>query len=50
MEIIYISPLDLLCTSEGCLARLGDQPDQLISFDYAHLTPAGSKFVVEKNF
>lgn len=41
----YISSVDTLCNSEGCLTRVGDRPEDLTAFDYGHLTIEGSKFV-----
>jgi hypothetical protein len=41
-----ISPLDTLCDADGCLAYLGpDKVDDLMVFDYGHLTPRGSEWL-----
>ena len=42
----YISPMETLCNTEGCLVQLGDEPGDLMQFDDNHLTVAGSKFFV----
>ena len=44
----YISALDHLCNPQGCLTRLGETGDTLIGWDHAHLTDAGSRFLVGK--
>jgi peptidoglycan/LPS O-acetylase OafA/YrhL len=46
LNIVYISPLKLLCNAEGCLARVGDTVDSIIAWDNAHLTAKGSEFIV----
>ena len=43
LGVTYISPKDLLCDAGGCLTRRGDLP---MAWDYAHLTKAGSEFLV----
>ncbi|WP_426765508.1 SGNH hydrolase domain-containing protein [Pseudomonas aeruginosa] len=48
MGVNYISPRRILCDSGGCLTRLGDTGDQLVAWDYGHLTDAGSAFLVGK--
>ena len=45
--INYISPVKFLCSEDGCLTRLGDTGDSLITWDYGHLTTAGSIYLVE---
>lgn len=43
----YVSTIDSLCTSEGCLSYLGDDVKKgLITFDYGHFNAATSLFVV----
>jgi len=44
----YISPIDLLCNEVGCVARLSASADSLTAFDRAHLTTAGSEFLVAR--
>ncbi|HFL2861877.1 TPA: acyltransferase family protein [Pseudomonas aeruginosa] len=48
LGVNYISPRRILCDSGGCLTRLGDTGDQLVAWDYGHLTDAGSAFLVGK--
>ena len=43
LGVNYISPKDLLCDPRGCVTRSGDLP---MSWDYAHLTKAGSERLV----
>lgn len=45
LGITYISPKDLLCDAGGCMTRRGDLP---MAWDYAHLTKAGSEFLVSQ--
>ena len=46
LGVTYISPRDLMCDENGCMARLGETGDALTAWDYAHLTKAGSEFLV----
>ena len=48
LNVRYISPLDILCNQDGCITRLGETSDSLITFDNSHLTRAGSEFLVSK--
>jgi hypothetical protein len=42
--VVYVAPLDILCNAQGCLARLGPGLDQLVVWDTAHFTVAGSVY------
>jgi peptidoglycan/LPS O-acetylase OafA/YrhL len=45
-RVTYLSLIDALCEpGGGCLAWVGS-PDQLVSWDYGHLTTPGSEYVV----
>lgn len=45
-DLEYISLIDRLCDSSGCLAYLnGDRMNGLVAQDYGHLTHAGSTYV-----
>jgi peptidoglycan/LPS O-acetylase OafA/YrhL len=47
-EVTYYSVRNALCNAQGCLTKVGVHfPEQLIVFDYGHLTGAGASFVVE---
>jgi peptidoglycan/LPS O-acetylase OafA/YrhL len=48
-RIEYFSLIDTLCVDRGCLANLDSTHQQLLltSFDYGHLTPAGSIYVAK---
>jgi hypothetical protein len=36
-----------LCQPQGCLTQVGEQlPNDLIVYDYGHLTRAGSEYVI----
>jgi hypothetical protein len=42
----YVSALDIMCNSDGCLTRTGPDPLDLTAMDSAHLTKAGSEYLV----
>ncbi|PIQ99608.1 MAG: hypothetical protein COV66_10670 [Nitrospinae bacterium CG11_big_fil_rev_8_21_14_0_20_45_15] len=44
---IYISPYEILCNDEGCLARIGDE---LTTIDAIHLAPVAAQFLANKVF
>jgi peptidoglycan/LPS O-acetylase OafA/YrhL len=46
LGVRYISAYDVLCSDEGCLARLGDTANDIVQFDKMHLTPTGSWYFV----
>ncbi len=48
LGIDYLSPAAILCDAAGCVTRLGQTGDSLIAWDYAHLTDAGSRFLVAR--
>lgn len=48
LRISYFSPMDHLCNQDGCMTRLGETGDSLVSFDYGHFTEIGSRFVASK--
>jgi peptidoglycan/LPS O-acetylase OafA/YrhL len=39
---LYRSPIQLLCEGENCVTRVGPHPEDIISWDYGHLTTSGS--------
>lgn len=48
LGVDYVSPLRVLGNADGYLVRLGDTADTITSFDYGHLTPAASRYVVAR--
>ena len=42
----FISASDALCNADGCLARIGDNADDITASDQVHLTEKGSVFLV----
>lgn len=42
----YISSMDIFCNQDGCLTLLGPSPGTLTTYDGAHLTGEGSRFLV----
>jgi hypothetical protein len=47
MDIVYVSPLDILCDRNGCVTRADDQNQELVTWDDTHLTAAGSDIVMK---
>jgi peptidoglycan/LPS O-acetylase OafA/YrhL len=43
----FVSASDILCNTEGCLARIGDVAGDLTASDQVHLTEKGSVFLIE---
>ena len=46
--ILYVSAWNILCNDDGCLSRLNDDVEGLMTFDEGHLSPAGSSFFVSR--
>lgn len=46
-QLTYVSVQDQLCNHSSCLAKLDEKHTPLV-FDYGHLTPQGSVYVVNK--
>jgi peptidoglycan/LPS O-acetylase OafA/YrhL len=47
-QVEYISLAKYLCEGDLCISRVGPLPTDLIAFDYAHLSSAGSDYLMEK--
>ena len=45
-NVSYISPSSLLCNQDGCQTMVNHLPENVLSFDEAHLTESGSNYVV----
>ena len=45
LGLAYLSAYKEMCNRVGCITRIGDHGNQLISFDYGHLSPAGSVYL-----
>lgn len=43
----YISIYQKLCNEQGCRTRLAEDSNDIITFDYSHLTPKGAEFLVK---
>ncbi|HEX5337447.1 MAG TPA: hypothetical protein VFW53_03315, partial [Gallionella sp.] len=43
-NIRYISSLDILCNSEGCLTRTAEDALDITTMDSGHLTPQGARY------
>jgi hypothetical protein len=48
LDVAYVSARDALCNQDGCLTRVGDDAANLTTLDFAHLTEAGSWFLVNQ--
>jgi peptidoglycan/LPS O-acetylase OafA/YrhL len=48
LGVEYLSAFDELCNADGCLIRVGDKPDDLVSADLVHLLPHASKYLAAK--
>lgn len=46
LNVEYLSPYTLLADKDGFITRLGDGADEIMAWDYSHLTVAGSEFLV----
>ncbi|QQG64542.1 acyltransferase family protein [Desulfobulbus oligotrophicus] len=46
----FINPLDFLCNSQGCMLSLANDAIVPLAFDYGHLTPEGSTYLVAQFF
>ena len=47
-DLRYVSMIDGLCNAEGCLTYVGPDPrEDIVSFDYGHLTLSSSRYVAE---
>ncbi|HMS27032.1 MAG TPA: acyltransferase family protein [Burkholderiaceae bacterium] len=47
-KVQYISLLKILCNEEGCLTKVGDQPEDLMGYDDGHLSRKGGAFVAQQ--
>ena len=45
LGVRYVSPVAIFGGPDGYLVRFGDQPEDLASYDYGHLTTAGSLYL-----
>jgi peptidoglycan/LPS O-acetylase OafA/YrhL len=47
-ELRYVSLIDSLCNADGCLTYIGPDPrEDIVSFDYGHLTLSSSRYLAE---
>ncbi len=44
----FVQPAKVLCDSDGCITRVGNQLWQLVEFDESHFTKAGTDYVFSK--
>lgn len=47
-KVNYISLAHLLCNEKGCMTRVGENFDDLVSLDYGHFTEYASIYLVSK--
>ncbi|WP_428827097.1 acyltransferase family protein [Azonexus sp. IMCC34842] len=43
----YVSIYQLICSEDGCLCHIPGRPDELLSWDYGHLTTEGAVLVAK---
>ncbi|RCX01729.1 MULTISPECIES: acyltransferase family protein [Kosakonia] len=48
-NVDYISSVESLCNTEGCLVRTAPGAINITTMDWGHLSEAGSKYLIEKN-
>lgn len=44
----YVSALKELCNDQGCITRVGEDVHSLAAADWGHLTPAASRYFIER--
>jgi hypothetical protein len=49
-DLHFVSAIDAFCISDICLTKVGDRPSDLVAWDSAHLTTAGSVVLAERVF
>ena len=47
LGVTYVSALDVLCSDDGCLARIEERAGELAFWDQSHFTAAGSAWFVD---
>jgi SGNH domain-containing protein len=47
--VAYLSPVKTFCSDTKCLVRVGTKRDEIVTWDFAHLTHHASYVLVEKN-
>jgi peptidoglycan/LPS O-acetylase OafA/YrhL len=47
-EISYISLLNILCNQDGCITKIGNEPEDLIGYDDGHFSRKGGAFVAKQ--
>ncbi len=45
-NITYVSVYRILCNKQGCVTKLGENAEDLVAWDRAHLTVRGSDYVI----
>lgn len=49
LGMAYLSPVETFCNERQCLTKVGDAPDSITAWDYAHLTHVSSIYLIEKS-
>ena len=47
---VYISAYDVFCNESGCLAKQGNDVDNIYAVDWGHLTKEGSDYLIKRIF
>jgi peptidoglycan/LPS O-acetylase OafA/YrhL len=46
--VTYFSIRDVMCSGDGCLTRVGDGVEGLVTWDYGHFTTPGAAYIAER--
>ncbi len=47
-DVAFISLLDILCNKDGCITKIGPNPEDLVGYDDGHLSKKGGEFVAKQ--
>ncbi|MEM7209610.1 MAG: acyltransferase family protein [Pseudomonadota bacterium] len=47
LDVAYVSPVETFCNAGSCRTKVGESPDAIAAWDYAHLTHKSSIFFIE---
>jgi lysophospholipase L1-like esterase len=47
-DVHYFSAYGAICNQDGCMTRAGDDPYDLMTWDYGHLTASGAAYVARR--
>jgi peptidoglycan/LPS O-acetylase OafA/YrhL len=47
-DVTYVSAWKTFCNHEGCLTRVDDEADGIVTWDYGHLTTRGAEYLAKR--